>query len=129
MVNGDGVVRRCQWREIAGAYPGLHRRLDQPRDRAKFDLASDECRHRDLVCGVIYCGGAAARPQGIVSQPKRRETIEIGSLEGQLSDLGKIEPGCRTDDAIGPSEAMRDRRAHVRCAHLWKNRKIRKFAT
>src|SRR5260370_844972 len=106
MVNGDGVVRRRQWRQIAGSYPGVHRRLDQPRDRAKFDLAGDECPHRDLVGGIISCGGAAACPQGIVSQPKRRETIEIWHLEGPLSDLGEIALGRRTDDAIGPSEAM-----------------------
>src|SRR5260370_11251017 len=118
MVNSDRVVRRRQWREIAGAYPSLDRRLDQPRDRAKFDLASDECRHRDLVCGVIYCGGAATCPQGIVSQPKRPATIEIGSLEGQLSDLGEIKLGRRPDDAIRPSDAMRDRRAHVQAPQL-----------
>src|ERR1700694_6310282 len=106
MVNGYGVVGGRQWRQIAGACPGLHRRLDQARDRAKSDLAGDECRHRYLVGGIVNRGRAAAGPQRVVSQSKRREPVEIGGLESQLSDPGEMELGGRPDDTIGPSQAM-----------------------
>ncbi len=113
MVNGDGIVRGRQGCEIARTYPVVHRRFDQPRNGAKPDLATDKRRHGHFVGGIIHRGRAAAGSQRIVSQPKSRETTEIRRLKGQLSDLGQIKLRCRTDDAIGPSEAMRDRRAHI----------------
>src|SRR3984957_14533839 len=103
MVNGDGVVGGRQWRQIAGAYTGLQRRLDKPDNGTKSDLAGDERRHGHLVGRVVDRGGAATGPQRVVSEPKPREAIEIGSLEGQLSDLGKIKLCRRADDAIGPA--------------------------
>src|SRR6266550_2738370 len=106
MVNGDGIVRGRQGCEIAGAYPVVHRRFDQPRNGAKPDLATDKRRHGHFVGGIIYRGRATAGSQRIVSQPKSRETTEIRRLKRQLSDLGQIKLRCRTDDAVGPSEAM-----------------------
>ena len=127
MVNGDGVVGGRQRGEIAGANPVLHRRLDEARDGAKPDLAGDEGGHRHLVGGIEYRRGAAAGPQRIVSQPQAREPFEIRRLEGELPDLGEIELGRRPDDSIRPSQAMRDRRAHVGTAELRDHRAVTEF--
>ena len=64
---------------------------------------------------------------GTVGEPKSREAVEIGSLEGQLPDLGKIKLCRRADDAIGPAEAVRDRRAHIGRAQLRHHRPIGKL--
>src|SRR3954451_18639366 len=58
MVNGNRVIGRRQGREASGPYPLVHRGLDQPRDRAKPDLAGDERGYRNFV-GSIVDGGRA----------------------------------------------------------------------
>ena len=118
MVNGNGIIRGRQGREVPGANPVLDRRLDEARDGAKPDLAADEGSHRHLIGGIEYRGGATAGAQRVVGQPQTRKTLEIRRLERQLPDLGEIEPGGRTRDSIRPAEAMRDRRAHVRRPQL-----------
>jgi hypothetical protein len=127
MVNGDGIVGGRQGCEIAGTYPVVHRRFDQSGNRAKPDLAPDERRHGHFVGGIIHRGRAAAGSQRVVSEPKSRETTEIRRLKGQLADAGQIKLRGRTDDAIGPSEAVRDRGAHIGRSQLRHNRTIGKF--
>ena len=127
MVNGNRVVGRAQGREIAGPDPVIHRRFDKARDRPELDVPSDERGHRNLIGGVEYRSRTATGAQGIIGQPQSREPREIRRLEGELADLGEIELRRRADDSVRPSEAMRNRDAHVRCAKLGDHRTIGEF--
>ena len=62
MVNIDGVVGRGQRRQIAGTHPIVQGGLDEPGNRAKFDLAADERGYRDLIGRIVYRGRATAGP-------------------------------------------------------------------
>ena len=83
------------------------RRLDQPGDRAKSDLAGNEGGDCDLVGGIVDRGRAAAGPQRLIGQPQAPGSVKIRSLEGQLADLGKIElaPPARRSDPASPGNA------------------------
>src|SRR5215469_18358443 len=115
MVNSYGVVRRVERGQIATTNPGLDGCLDEPRNRAEFDLAGNEGRDRDLVRSIEDGGCATARTQRFIGQAKSRKPFEIGSLESKLADPGKVELCCGPLDAVRPSQAMGDRRAHVGC--------------
>src|SRR3954451_18265525 len=118
MVNGDRVVGGRQWRRTAGADPGFKGSFDEARNRAESDFAADEGRDRNLIRSIVYRGRSTSGPQRVESEAEPREAVEIRRFESELPDLGQIEPGRGPDDAIGPSKAMRDRRAHVRRAEL-----------
>src|ERR1700733_754890 len=93
MVNGNRVVRRSQGGQISGPHPVVHRGLDKPRDGPKPDLTRDEGGYRDLIGRIVDGGRTPARPQRVISEPKRRKTIEIRGFKGQLADFGEIEGG------------------------------------
>src|SRR5579859_5247883 len=118
MVNGNGIIRRCQLRELSGAYPRIERRFNQARNGAKPDLAVDKRGYRHLIGRIEDSGRAATGPERVIGQSKSREPLEVWRLESQLSNLGKVELCRRPDDAIRPAKAMRDRGAHIGRAEL-----------
>src|SRR5262252_1820166 len=127
MVDSDGVVSGVERGQIPTTNPGLDGCLDEPRDRAEFDLTGNEGRDRDLIRGIEDGGCATACTQGFIGQAKSGKPSEIRSLEGELADPGKVELCRRTLDAFRPSQAMRNRRTHVGCAKLSNDRAIREL--
>src|SRR5206468_12687506 len=101
MVNGYGIVGRCQWRQIAGPNPGFKGRFDQPCDGAESDLAGDERGDRHLIGGVEYGGGTATGTQGLIGETQAGEPIEIRRLEGELTNPGQVELGRGRTDSVG----------------------------
>ena len=102
----------------------IESRFDEAADGEEADTAVEKCLNRDLVGGVEHGAGAAACGEHVARQAERREARLVRRLEGERADGCQVEPRGRRLHAIGPGEAVGDRRAHVRAAHLRQHRAV-----
>ena len=79
----------------------IERPLDDLRDRRERDAAVENALHRHLVGGVQHARRRTPRLPGLARQPQAREGVQVGRLEGELTDLGKVEVGRSTSARSG----------------------------
>src|SRR6266446_7392082 len=92
-----------------GRLMGLHRALDDVRDRGEAEPALQESLHGDLVRGVEHDGQAPRGHQGPIREPQAGKRVRVWHAELEPPRPGEIERRQPRAPALGVRKGVLDR--------------------